>query len=240
MLYLCVRPQAEASAAEYRSFLRGTGRTEATLHRLDLTRDALPADAFDTYAGFVVGGSPFNVSDPISAKTPEQLRIEADLESIARVAIDRRTQAFFTCYGIGVVTRLLGGEVTKDFPEEASAAEIRTTAAAVDDAISDGLPPRFRVLTAHKEGSGSVPTDAVLLATNDDCPAQFYRVGDNLYASQFHPEPTTSDFTWRMAVYRDAGYFDPADYDRLAGAIEAADVTAPEQLLRRFAERVAG
>ena len=36
---------------------------------------------------------------------------------------------------------------------------------------------------------------------------QAYRVGERLYATQFHPEPTTRAFTERMAVYRDDGYF---------------------------------
>ena len=48
----------------------------------------------------------------------------------------------------------------------------------------------------------------MLLASNDGCPVQAYRVGDRLYATQFHPEPTAKAFTERMAVYRDDGYFD--------------------------------
>ena len=32
------------------------------------------------------------------------------------------------------------------------------------------------VFTAHKEAAVATPPDAVLLATNDDCPVQAYRV----------------------------------------------------------------
>ena len=74
-----------------------------------------------------------------------------------------------------------------------------------------------------------------LLATNDGCPVQAYRVGDRLYATQFHPEPTTRAFTERMAVYRDDGYFAANDYDAIAGRVLAASVTEPARLLRAFA-----
>ena len=64
---------------------------------------------------------------------------------------------------------------------------------------------------------------------------QAYRVGDRLYATQFHPEPTAHAFTERMAVYRDDGYFAASDYDAVAGRVLAASVTEPVRLLRAFA-----
>ncbi|MGQ7322956.1 hypothetical protein ACTGUQ_12425, partial [Streptococcus suis] len=68
----------------------------------------------ERYAGVVVGGSPFNVTDP--DKTDVQLRLERDLESLASTGLEGRTNVMFTCFGIGVVTRLLGGVVTLDHP----------------------------------------------------------------------------------------------------------------------------
>lgn len=238
MLYLSVRPQTEAAAAEYASFRRGLDRDAERLHQHDLVAEPLPGDVFDRYAGFVVGGSPFNLTDPADRKSDTQHRIERDLERLAAEALAERTTALFTCYGIGIVTQLLGGTVDHDHGEEAAAVHVRATPAAAADPIAGGLPADFRALTAHKEGSGAAPADAVLLATNDGCPAQMYRAGTRLYATQFHPEPTPRDFTWRMAVYRDAGYFDPADYERLAATIEQADVHAPESILRRFSNLV--
>mgnify|MGYP000284732432 CR=1 FL=1 len=44
------------------------------------------------------------------------------------------------------------------------------------------------VLTTHKEGCVAPPPGGVLLATNAACPVQAYRVGERLYATQFHPE----------------------------------------------------
>ena len=236
LLYVCVRPQLGAAAAEYESF-RTAMRLEPTgLAQHDLVRNPLPDDAFEKYSGFLVGGSPFNVADPETTKTEVQRRLEADLELIAGHATEATgAAALFTCYGIGVVTRMLGGEVSRAFPEDTGPVTIELTSDGRSDPVLGGLATRFTALTAHKEGSAIVPPDGVLLATNDGCPVQAYRVGDRLYATQFHPEPTTHAFTRRMAVYRDDGYFAASEYDLIAGHVLAASVTEPVRLLRAFA-----
>ncbi|MFE5407440.1 GMP synthase [Microbacterium sp. NPDC056569] len=240
LLYVCVRPQLGAAAAEYESFRSATHLEEARLDHHDLVREPLPDDVFERYAGFLVGGSPFNVTDPESTKTDAQRRLEADLARIAeRTASGDGPAALFTCYGIGIATRALGGAVSRAFPEDTGPVAVQLTKQASGDPLFGALADRFTALTAHKEGTESLPPGAVLLARNDGCPVQAYRVGDRLYATQFHPEPTTKAFTERMAVYRDDGYFDSADYHAIAGRVLAASVTEPARLLRAFAERFA-
>ncbi|MFT4212582.1 MAG: GMP synthase [Microbacterium sp.] len=235
LLYVCVRPQADAAHGEYASFRVATGLDPARLRRHDLVDDPLPADAIERYAGFVVGGSPFNATDP--DRSEAQRRVEDALETLAAAAAASGTAALFTCYGIGVVTRMLGGSVTRDVPEDTGPTTIELTDIGRADPVTGVLPTRFDAFTAHKEGAALVPPTAELLATNPACPVQAYRVGDRLYATQFHPEPTGRDFAERMAIYRTAGYFDPAEYDALAGRVLASSVTEPARLLRAFAER---
>jgi GMP synthase (glutamine-hydrolysing) len=240
LLYVCVRPQLNAAAAEYESF-RAAMRVDAdALARHDLVRDPLPAGVFDQYAGFLIGGSPFNVADPESTKTDAQRRLEAELERIAEhAASGMGPAALFTCYGIGVATRTLGGRVSRAFPEDTGPVAIELTDAALADPVFGGLADRFTALTAHKEGTEELPHGAVLLASNEECPVQAYRVGDRLYATQFHPEPTTKAFTERMAVYRDDGYFESSHFDTIAARVLAASVTEPARLLQAFAARFA-
>ena len=238
LLYVCVRPQQGAAAAEYASFRAAMGLDESQLHQLDLVRDRLPPDVADRYAGFVVGGSPFNATDPESTKTDVQRRLEADLETLAGSAAGGAgAAAMFTCYSIGIVTRMLGGTVSRAHPEETGPAVVTLTHDGRADPLFGGLAHRFAALTAHKEGSAEVPPDGVLLATNDACPVQAFRIGERLYATQFHPEPTTRAFTERMAVYRDDGYFPAHDYEVVAGRVLAASVTEPVRLLAAFARR---
>ncbi|MGN7862597.1 glutamine amidotransferase-related protein [Microbacterium sp. 22303] len=235
LLYVGVRPELDAATAERASFRVALGVDADALDRIDLTTSALPDDVFDRYAGFVIGGSPFNVTDVRKSET--QRRVESDLERIAERAIDGATTAFFTCFGIGVITRLLGGEVGMDNPEEATAAEIRTTAAAVTDPLFGPAGPVFHAFTAHKESAVAVPSGAVLLAGNDTCPVQAYRVGADLYATQFHPEPSPRDFADRMVFYRTTGYFDPDAFHTVQEAVLESVVTEPARILHRFGER---
>lgn len=238
LLYIAVRPQQDAAAAEYESFRNGMRLSEGSLARHDLVRDPLPHDVFERYSGFVIGGSPFNVADPESTKTDVQRRLENDLEHLAaHVAAGDGPAALFTCYGIGVVTRMLGGEVTRAFPEDTGPTAIERTPESDADPIFGSLATRFTALTAHKEGTATAPRGAVLLAKNDACPVQAYRVGDRLYTTQFHPEPTTKAFTERMVVYRNDGYFDATQFDEVAGRVLGASVTEPARLLSAFAQR---
>ncbi|GAT73712.1 glutamine amidotransferase-related protein [Microbacterium hydrocarbonoxydans] len=235
LLYVSVRPETGAADAEHASFRRALGAD--VVDRLDLLDGPLIESRLDGYRGLVVGGSPFNVSD--TAKSAVQRRVEADLEIIARRAIDGRVAAFFTCFSIGVVTRMLGGDVGTGSPEAASAAVIRTTPEGDADPIFGPSGPALTVFTGHKESAVAVPDGATLLATNDACPVQAYRVGTHLYAAQFHPEPTPRDFADRMTFYRTTGYFDPEEFDLVQGQVLAASVTEGAALLRRFAQRFA-
>lgn len=235
LLYVCVRPQHAAAVAEYESFRLATELDEQHLAMHDLVRETLPGDTFDRYTGFVTGGSPFNVSDPTAAKTDVQRRVEADLERIAAKAARAETAALFTCYGIGIVTRMLGGEVSRAYPEDTGPVTVDLTADAQRDRLFAAVTTPFAALSAHKEGAGIPPPGATLLATNGGCPVQAYRVGDRLYTTQFHPEPTPRAFTHRMTVYRDDGYFDASDYDTIAAQVLAASITEPPKVLRAFA-----
>ncbi|MDP3952051.1 GMP synthase [Microbacterium sp.] len=235
LLYVCVRPERGAAEAEHVSFQRGLA--VQNLDQFDLLAGPLTDEVLTRHDGFVIGGSPFNVTDAV--KSPLQQRVETDLERIAARALDSHAAAFFTCFGIGVVTRMLGGTLTLAHPEATRATQIRTTDAAATDPVFGPSAPALSVFTAHKESAVAAPADAVLLATNDDCPVQAYRVGTGLYATQFHPEPSPRDFADRMTFYRGNGYFDPEAFDAVEAEILAAQGVGGEDLLRRFAENFA-
>jgi len=232
LLYVCVRPEIGAADAEHASFRRALG-----VDAVDRLETPLHIERLRGYRGVVVGGSPFNVSDTV--KSAEQLRVEADLRTLADAAMAAEIAVFFTCFSIGVVTRMLGGEVVTDTPEPASATVITTTAEGAADPVFGPSGSALTVFTAHKESAADTPPGAVLLATNEVCPVQAYRVGTHLYAAQFHPEPTPRDFADRMTFYRTTGYFDPDEFDEVQQQVLAASVTEGAALLRRFAETFA-
>lgn len=63
------------------------------------------------------------------------------------------------------------------------------------------------------------------------------RHGQNVYATQFHPEADAAVFETRIRVYKHKGYFPPEEADDLIAMCRAADVTTPVDILRRFVAR---
>lgn len=232
-LFLSARPEVEALTGEFAAMRRACGLDvdELVLHRLDETQ--LDVGALDEYAGIVTGGSPFNVTTPVAEKSAVQLRVEADLRRAAEWALGGGHPAFFTCYGIGVLTELLGGTVDTEHGEDAGAVVVRLTDAAASDPLTAGFASEFNALVGHHESTGRLPASATLLASSIGCPVQLYRVG-SVVATQFHPEVTTQEFAERSNVYRSHGYFEEAEYELVTARMRAATVTEPQKLLARF------
>ncbi|MGI9821876.1 glutamine amidotransferase [Agromyces sp. Marseille-Q5079] len=235
-LFLSARPEVEAVGPEYESVRRAMGVDSDRLEHVRLDVETLRSSDLARYAGVVVGGSPYNVTTADEHKHPVQRRVEDDLARVAESALGGGRPLLFTCYGIGVLTRLLGGEVGTEHGEDAAAVEITLTEAGVEDPLTGVLPRRFDALVGHKEATERLPEGAVLLASSVACPVQVYRVGTSgVYATQFHPEVTATDFVARANVYRHHGYFPAAELRAVSERLAAASVTEPQQLLRRFA-----
>jgi len=235
-LFLSARPEVEAVGPEYESVRSAMGIDASRLEHVRLDVDPLDDLRLDDVAGIVVGGSPYNVTTPEASKHPVQRRVEADLARLAEAALARDHPLLFTCYGIGVLTRVLGGSVGTEHGEDAAAVEIALTPDGVADPLVGVLPARFDALVGHKEATERLPGDAVLLASSAACPVQVYRVGRRVYATQFHPEVSTHDFVARAQVYRHHGYFPASELRAVSERLAAASVTEPRRMLRRFVE----
>jgi GMP synthase (glutamine-hydrolysing) len=240
-LFLSARPEVEAVGPEYESVRRAMGLDAGRLEHVRLDVDPLDRDfRVESYAGVVVGGSPYNVTTPEASKPRVQRRVEADLARLAEAALELDHPLVFTCYGIGVLTRVLGGTVGTEYGELASAVEITLTPDGSGDPLVGVLPQRFEALVGHKEATEQLPDDAVLLASSSGCPVQVYRVGRRVYATQFHPEVSAADFVARAQVYRNHGYFPASELRAVSDRLAAASVTEPQRILRRFVELADG
>ena len=97
--------------------LRCAGLEERDLHRVRLERDELGPVDLDDWSGIVVGGGPWNVSDPADSKAAEQLRGEARLADLARQVVAADFPFLGACYGVGTLGLLDGGIVDRSHPE---------------------------------------------------------------------------------------------------------------------------
>lgn len=236
-LFLSARPEEDAVTPEYEAMLAATGLgpTKLLHHRLDV--DALPPLPLDGFAGVIVGGSPYNITQLSERKSATQLRVEHDLARLADWAVDADFPVLFTCYGIGMLTQCQGGVVGTEFGEEAGPVTVTLTADGQADPLLAGLEPSFTALVGHKEATSVLPASATLLATSEACPVQIYRVGANVYATQFHPEVLPHDFIARAHVYKEHGYFPAHELDEVAARLAASVVTEPPKIMTRFVER---
>ncbi|CCG04674.1 glutamine amidotransferase [Blastococcus saxobsidens] len=236
-LLLSSRAEDEAADAEYAAFRRFTRLSADRLHRIRLEAGPLPALDLDGYAGVFLGGGPFNSSDPAAEKSAVQVRVEREVGELLDELVERDQPFFGACYGIGTLGTHQGGVVDRTYAEPVSAVEVTLTPAGRDDPLLAGIPDRFQAFAGHKEACRELPPGAVLLASSATCPVQMFKVRQNLYATQFHPELDVAGIVQRVRIYQHAGYFAPSETDAVIGRLTPAAVTAPGRLLANFVAR---
>lgn len=235
-LFLGTRAEDDAADGEYDAVRRYAGLTESQLRRRRLEREPLGTVDLADWSGIVLGGGPFNVSDPEASKSPTQHRVEAELRDLALRVIEADFPFLGACYGIGTLGIHRGGVVDRTYTEPVSCTHITLSDAGREDALFGVLPPAFDAFLGHKEAVSRLPDGAVLLASSAACPVQGFRLGRHVYATQFHPELDVAGLCTRVDVYQHHGYFDPDEVESLKAMAHAADVTEPMRLLPRFVE----
>ncbi|MHC0054054.1 glutamine amidotransferase [Actibacterium sp. D379-3] len=238
-LILQLRPEAEASDDEYAAILRKGGLAAHQARRIRLECEPIPADlTLDDYSGVIVGGGPGCVSDAPADKSPAEQRIEAAVLGLMPAITAADFPFMGCCYGIGVLAHHLGAPVTKDrYGESVGTADCRLTDAGAADPLLQGLPAAFHAFVGHKEALQALPDGCAHLLSSPTCPYQMIRHGQNVYATQFHPEADSDGFETRIRIYRNKGYFPPEEADSLIAMCRAADVHVPARILGRFVAR---
>jgi GMP synthase (glutamine-hydrolysing) len=233
-LLLSIRAEAEAADDEYASFLRFSGLDEADLPRIDLVGTALPALDLEEWSGIILGGGPWTASDPEQTKSEAQRRAEKELAALLDDVVAADFPFLGACYGIGTLGLHQGGLVDKSHPEPVGPLAVQLTPEGAADAVFAGVPTAFAAYGGHKEGLSRLPEGAVSLATSEACPVQAFRVGANVYATQFHPELDLTGVCTRIEVYKDAGYFAPGEAEALKELSRSVEVSHPMRVLENF------
>ncbi|MFG1924305.1 glutamine amidotransferase [Cryptosporangium sp. NPDC048952] len=233
-LLLATRADDAAADEEYAAFLRFSGLDERDLRRHRLERTPLGDVDLDDWSGILLGGGPFNVSDPAAKKTPVQNRVEAELSALIERIVDADFPFLGACYGIGTLGGSQGALVDRTYSEPVGAVEVSVVA---PDPLFDGVPQLFQAFVGHKEAISVLPPHATLLASSPTCPVQAFRIGRHVYATQFHPELDAEGLCTRVDVYKYAGYFKPEEADEIKALARASDVRHPPAVLRAFVDQ---
>ena len=236
-LILQLRPEDDTSDGEFAAILKYGELDPANTHRLRIEKTGIPELSLDDYSAVIVGGSPFDISTPQQQKQPIQVKIESDFQKLFDTIVEQDIPFLGACSGCGLLGSYLGAPISKQYGEPVGGAVVNLT----DDGRSDDLladfPEQIAVLCGHKEACDRLPQGAVLLLSSEVCPVQMFRVGKNVYATQFHPEGDGAGFTVRIHAYKHHGYFPADEANALIEAVNREDTPYAREILRRFVAR---
>lgn len=235
LLVLQLRPEDKIADSEYACFLKYGQLPKSLTERIRIERHGIPSDLqLDNYSAILVGGSPFDISTPLEKKSAEQLKVEADFQRLLEQVIARDFPFLGACSGNGLLGNYLGAGISTRFGEAVGCVELDITPQGKADKLLAGFPDSIDVLLGHKEACDETPVGAELLMTGRDCPVQMFRVGKNIYATQFHPEGDAAEFTLRIDAYKHHGYFLPEEAEQLVAAVSRKPTPFAQEILRRF------
>lgn len=236
-LIIQLRPEDETSDNEFEKIKFYGGLEEFETERLRIERAALPALDLDRYAGIIVGGSPFDISTPEDQKSAQQKRIETDFQLLFETLVPRDFPFLGCCSGNGLLGAYCGTSISTRYGEDVGGVDVSLTEEGKLDPLLSGMPDKIRVLLGHKEACDEIPEGATLLVRGDACPVQMFRIKNNIYATQFHPEGDAEGFTVRVHAYKHHGYFPAEEAEQLIARIENEDVSYSSMILQRFVAR---
>ena len=143
--------------------------------------ESVPTTVPENIAGVIpLGGHMGALDDHIAPWLPNERALLAD-------AIARDVPVFAICLGTQLLAAAIGGKVTRAKIDEIGAKEIFPSAAAATDSIFNFVGP-LPVTQWHEDEVSILPPGAITLASSPACESQIYRVGENSYGVQFHPE----------------------------------------------------
>ncbi len=220
---------------ERAAFADRLGVSLEQIHTWDLLEGATSFEGVtDGMDAILVGGSgAFGIHDPEPWLAPF-------IDTLGALAA-ANFPTFASCFGFQGLVVALGGEViTDEANAEVGTFELSKLPEADDDPLFGPLPHRFHAQLGHKDRAARLPDGVTPLASSERCPYQAFRLGTQIYATQFHPELTQA--TNRARFMR---YF--ATYASAFGEEKARDLLdgfqpSPEAdtLLRRFHALLAG
>lgn len=237
ILVLQLRPEDATSDSEYACILKyGELKAEDT-HRIRIETHGIPDDLNPTdYSAIIVGGSPFDISTPQEKKSAIQNKIEADFNKLLEQVVAQDIPFLGACSGNGLLGNYLGTNISTQYGEPVSCVTLDITEEGKHDKLLTGFPPQIDALLGHKEAVDTTPDGATLLVTGNACPVQMFRVGQNVYATQFHPEGDAEEFCLRIDIYKNHGYFQPHEADLLKEGVSERPTPYAHEILRRFVE----
>jgi GMP synthase (glutamine-hydrolysing) len=160
----------------------------------------------------------------------------SDVRVTLAEAVERDTAVLGICLGAQLLGQALGAGAPRLAQPELGWLAVELTAAGAEDALLGPLAPSCEVFQWHDYGC-ELPPGAVSLARSERAPQQAYRVGDAVWAVQFHIEVDAASVArWTglaPEIVRARGA-EPADLVARAQAYELEYVATARSFMSRF------
>lgn len=240
ILILQLRPEDITSDSEFEAILKYGGLDHTDVHRIRIEKTGIPDELIlENYSAVIVGGSPFDITTPHEKKSPIQLKIEQDFMRLLDKVVKNDFPFLGACSGNGLLGMYLGATLSTQYAEPVTSATVALTAEGRQDPLLADFPEKILVLLGHKEACDTPPEGTTLLMTGTACPVQMFRIGQNVYATQFHPEGDPEGFIIRINIYKHHGYFPQHEAENLITQIRHAKTPYAQKILKRFVRRYA-
>jgi GMP synthase (glutamine-hydrolysing) len=142
--------------------------------------------------GIILSGGPKSVSEAGAPKCAPQL-------------FELGTPVLGICYGMQLMTDVLGGEVRRSGQREFGHAHVRVTRNGTAPKLFKELPSELRVWASHGDDVNAVPPGFAVAATSATAPIAAMEAPDrDLYALLFHPEVAHTEHG--VAILRNFAY----------------------------------
>lgn len=148
-----------------------------------------------------LGESGYEEEDPEKRKHFDAM-VEKIREPLKELVLADNKPVLGFCFGHQLIADVLGVEVRANKDQaETGVCDISLSEEGKIDPVFKGISSSFKAIEGHKSSVMELPKEATLLASSDKCPIQAYRVGKNVYGTQFHSELNIESLNHRLALY---------------------------------------
>ena len=230
------RPEDDAAYDEYKSIMQigYLAKSDLISHRIE-QKSLRQLPDLGNFSGIIIGGGPSNISDAYNQKSIEQQKYEPLLYELVNNVVARDFPFLGICYGMGLLaSHFKESIVSKKVSEPVGGVNIKLTNHGKTDPLLKNVPNEFSGFAGHKEGVEVLPEHVNILAYSSECRVQMIKVKNNVYATQFHPELNHDGLAKRIDIYKNHGYFEPQESEKLKSKSKQFVVEHPYLILENF------